>query len=166
VSQSPFNIRPAVAGDLQVINAIYNHYIEHTAITFDEQPWSTAQREHWFAQYKHGPYSLLVATCQEQVIGFAYTSPFRSKSAYQRSAEVTIYTDNTIIKGVGTALYKALIMAAERHFHRLYAMIALPNDKSLALHSKCGFQQVGILDDVGYKFGNYHSVAILEKHTS
>ena len=166
MTQPAIQVRKAVAGDLQTINDIYNDYILHTTITFDEQLWSLQQREQWFCQYQHGPHSVLVALSEGLVVGFAYTSPFRYKSAYQRSAEVTVYTHKVAPKGSGTQLYKALMQAVDGHFHRLYAMVSLPNDKSLGLHAKCGFQQVGILDDVGYKFDRYHSVAILEKQLS
>ena len=160
---SAIQVREALASDLPTINDIYNEYIIHTTITFDEEPWSLQQREQWFSQYTHGPHTVLVAANEGLVVGFAYTSPFRYKSAFQRSAEVTIYTHKEAPKGLGTRLYRALILAVEEHFHRLYAMITLPNEKSLALHAKFGFRAVGNLDDVGYKFGRYHSVAIYEK---
>jgi phosphinothricin acetyltransferase len=105
----------------------------------------------------------LVATLEDTVVGFAYTAPFRPKTAYQRSAEVTIYTNQKALRGTGSALYANLLTKAEDNFHRLYAVITLPNDKSIALHKKFGFAEVGMLDESGFKFGQYHSVAILEK---
>lgn len=157
-------IRPATDKDLSAINDIYNHYVLNTHITFDEQPWALAQRQEWFSKFNDSAYSLNVAVQGDQVCGFSYTSSYRPKSAYNRSAEVTIYTAHQQApKGTGTLLYKHLIRQAEGVFHRLYAIIALPNEGSIALHNKLGFIKVGELTDVGYKFGQYHSTVILEK---
>ena len=159
-----FTIRPATMEDMQDINDIYNHYVLNTHITFDEQPWPLEQRQAWFAKFADSMYSLNVAVSDGVVCGFSYTSSYRPKSAYNRSAEVTIYTapDKTP-KGTGTQLYQQLIADAQGVFHRLYAIIALPNEGSIGLHKKLGFKAVGELSDVGYKFGQYYSTVILEK---
>ncbi len=157
-------IRPATVADLGAINNIYNHYVLNTHITFDEQPWTLAQRQTWFAKFNDSPYSINVALINGTVCGFSYTSTYRPKSAYQRSAEVTIYTDAELApKGTGTKLYEQLITNAKGVFHRLYAIIALPNQASIALHRKLGFRTVGELSDVGYKFDQYYSTVMLEK---
>lgn len=157
-------IRPATAADLGAINDIYNHYVLNTHITFDEQPWPLQQRQQWFSKFTGSQYSLNVAVENGIVRGFSYTSSYRPKSAYNRSAEVTIYTAHAQApKGTGTKLYQQLIADAEGVFHRLYAIIALPNEGSIGLHKKLGFKQVGELSDVGYKFGQYYSTVILEK---
>ena len=156
-------ICPATSKDLQSINDIYNHYVRHTHITFDVELWTLVQRQQWFSQFSEDRYTLLVAKQQEQVVGFSYTSAFRPKQAYQQSAEVTIYTDTSLApKGTGSNLYNALIDSAQQ-FHRLYAVIALPNLASLKLHQAFGFICVGKLNEVGYKFGKYHTVKLLEK---
>ncbi|HCH24408.1 MAG TPA: GNAT family N-acetyltransferase [Oceanospirillaceae bacterium] len=157
-------VRPATVEDLASINHIYNYYVASTHITFDEEAWSAQQRTAWFEKLRDSPYDLLVCEHDKVVVGFAYSSAFRPKTAYNRSAEVTIYTDQKLApKGAGTQLYQVLIERAEHKFHRLYAVIALPNTASLGLHEKLGFQKVGQMNDVGYKFGAYHSVALLEK---
>ncbi|MDC9719102.1 MAG: GNAT family N-acetyltransferase [Gammaproteobacteria bacterium] len=93
------------------------------------------------------------------------TQEFRAKAAYDHSAEVTIYVHPQLqTKGVGTALYHQLLpKLAALSIHRLYAIIALPNDVSVGLHKKFGFAQVGLLNEVGSKFGNKINVAMLEK---
>lgn len=163
MSHSRTIVRQAKVTDLAAINDIYNFYIENTFITFDEQPWPISQREQWFSSLSKSNHRVLVATLEDKVVGFAYTAPFRPKTAYQLSAEVTIYTNQEAIKGTGSALYENLLAEAEQTFHRLYAVITLPNDQSIALHKKYGFTEVGMLDESGFKFGQYHSVAILEK---
>jgi len=158
-------IRPAIKADLASINDIYNHYVQHTHITFDIEPWSAKKRLAWFAQFSGTRYQLWVATVDGKVQAFAYTGQFRAKAAYDSSAEVTVYGHHQLqSKGVGTALYdKLLTNLAEAGLHRLYAVIALPNDVSVGLHKKLGFEQVGLLNEVGSKFGKKISVAMLEK---
>lgn len=158
------SIRAATTADLEAINDIYNHYVRNTHITFDEQPWPLEQRQDWFAKFTDSIYRLNVAVNDGVVCGFSYTSAYRPKSAYNRSAEVTIYTaPEQTPKGTGTLLYQHLIAEAQGVFHRLYAVIALPNEGSIGLHEKLGFKTVGELSDVGYKFGQYYSTVILEK---
>ncbi|HCH31321.1 MAG TPA: GNAT family N-acetyltransferase [Oceanospirillaceae bacterium] len=158
-------IRPAIEADLASINDIYNHYVQHTHITFDIEPWSAQKRLAWFSQFNGKSYQLWVAEVDGQVRAFVYTGQFRAKAAYDKSAEVTIYAHHQLqTKGIGTALYDQLLLnLAETGLHRLYAVIALPNDVSIGLHKKLGFEQVGLLNEVGTKLGKKISVAMLEK---
>jgi len=158
-------IRPAIEADLASINNIYNHYVQHTHITFDIEPWSAQKRLAWFAQFNGTRYQLWVAEVDEQIQAFVYTGQFRAKAAYDSAAEVTIYAHHQLqTTGVGTALYgKLLTNLAHAGLHRLYAVIALPNHVSIGLHKKLGFEQVGLLNEVGSKFGKKINVAMLEK---
>jgi len=158
-------IRPALESDLDSINDIYNHYVRHTHITFDIEPWSTQKRLEWFSKFNSADHQLWVAEFDGKVQAFVYTSEFRAKAAYNSSAEVTIYAHHQLqTKGIGRALYGNLLpKLAGLGIHRLYAVIALPNDVSIGLHKKLGFKEVGLLDEVGSKFGKKISVAMLEK---
>lgn len=137
------------------------------------------KRLDWFSKFDGKGYQLWVAEVDSKVQAFAYTGQFRTKAAYNSSAEVTIYSHHQLqtnvtgkvktenkgaSKGVGKALYKALLPnLAQFGIHRLYAVIALPNKISMGLHQQMGFKQVAILDEVGSKFGHMISVAMLEK---
>ena len=172
-------VRPGLLGDLDVINSIYNHYVCHTHVTFDIEPWPMTKRLDWFSKFDGKSYQLSVAEVDGKVQAFAYTGQFRAKAAYNSSAEVTIYghhqlpikdvgnstgLEEGLGKGLGKALYnKLLANLAEFGIHRLYAVIALPNNISMGLHQQLGFKQVAILDEVGSKFGKMISVAMLEK---
>jgi phosphinothricin acetyltransferase len=158
-------VRPASAGDMDAINGIYNHYILNTHITFDIEPWSIKKRLEWFSKFNGTSYQLWVAEINGQVQAFAYTGQFRTKAAYDSSVESSIYAHHQLqIKGVGAAMYsKLLTNLAHFKIHRLYAVIALPNDVSIGLHKKLGFEQVAMLNEVGSKFGKKISVAMLEK---
>lgn len=158
-------VRPAVAQDMAAINSIYNHYIVNTHITFDIVPWTNKKRLQWFTKFNGKRYQLWVAEIAGQVRAFAYTSQFRTKAAYESSVEVTIYAHYQLqTKGIGKALYsKLLTNLADFEIHRLYAVIALPNEISIGLHKKLGFEEVAILNEVGSKFGKKISVSMLEK---
>ncbi|MBV7297048.1 GNAT family N-acetyltransferase [Enterovibrio paralichthyis] len=161
-------IRTATAADLPAINAIYNHYVKHTSITFDYDEWEIERREAWFNKLtdSDGYYHVLVKEDdQGEVIGFAYNGEFREKLAYKVSSEITIYLHHEChAKGLGSALMQTLLeKMAHSPVKRAYSVITLPNPASIRLHEKFGFQQVGILTNVGYKFDQFHSVAILEK---
>ncbi|MDD1794754.1 N-acetyltransferase family protein [Enterovibrio sp. ZSDZ42] len=163
-------IRYATALDLDAINAIYNHYVLNTAITFDYDPWSIQRRQAWFEKLLNsdGYYHVLVKEdAQGMIVGFAYNGEFREKLAYKISSEITIYLHHERqAKGMGSELMTALLEKMNRSpIRRAYSVITLPNPASLRLHEKFGFKQVGYLTDVGYKFEQYYSVAILEKTT-
>ncbi|MEZ8129234.1 N-acetyltransferase family protein [Enterovibrio norvegicus] len=164
-------IRTATVDDIEAINDIYNHYVVNTAITFDYEPWSIEQRKTWFEKLANSDdyYHVLVKEDEAgDVIGFAYNSEFREKLAYRISSEITIYLRHDLkAKGLGSMLMQALLkQMANSPVKRAYSVITLPNDASLGLHRKFGFEQVGYLTDVGFKFDQYYSVAILEAAVS
>ena len=158
-------VRPAVAKDMEAINGIYNHYVLNTHITFDIEPWSNKKRLQWFTKFNGESYQLWVAEIAGRVQAFAYTGQFRAKAAYDSSVEVTIYAHHQLqTKGIGKALYNQLLTnLAHFKIHRLYAVIALPNNVSIGLHKTLGFEEVALLHEVGSKFGKKISVAMLEK---
>lgn len=163
-------IRPAIRADLPVLVDIYNHYVRETPVTFDTEPFTVASREAWFASYcKDGPYRLLVAAQRDIVRGYASSSCFKSRKAYDISVETTIYLDPAATgNGIGSALYGTLMdaLVGDARLHRAYGGIALPNAASVALHEKFGFQHVGTYREVGRKFGRYWDVAWFEKDLS
>ena len=159
-------IRAAERGDLPALTALYNHYIEHTVITFDLQPWTVEQRTEWFGHYAEtGPHRLLVGERAGEVVGYAGSSMFRPKAAYGRSVETSIYLRHDRVgQGDGTRLYEALFAVLAREtVHRAYAGVSLPNDGSIKLHRRLGFESVGVFREVGYKFDRYVDVEWLER---
>ena len=158
-------IRHATLPDLEAINRVSNHYIETTHYTFDVEPFSSAQRREWFADFSDtGRYQLFVAHRDGAFVGFAHSRPLRAKSAYETSVETTVYLDpNARGTGAGTLLYQALFEALRSEdVHRAYAGLALPNPASVALHLRFGFRDVGTYEEVGRKFERYWSVCWYE----
>ena len=159
-------IRPAARADLPRLTEIYNHYVLHTPVTFDVEPYSVEKRAAWFDQFgPTGRYRLMVAEENGVVLGYAGTTRFRPKAAYETTVETTIYCDQQAVgKRLGSRLYAALFDAIrDEDVHRIVAGYTLPNDASAALHARCGFKPVGIYTEVGRKFGRYWDVQWTER---
>ncbi|MCP4307632.1 MAG: N-acetyltransferase [bacterium] len=161
-------IRDATDADLDRINQIYNEYIVDRHTSFDEAPWTIAERRSWFDAYNDslGRYHVLVLETEGSVAGFASSSPFRKKAAYASSVETTIVLGGGFVgRGLGEQLFVALLdRVAAAPVHRAYALIALPNEPSIVLHRKLGYHDVGVMDEVGFKLGGYHSVLMMERN--
>jgi phosphinothricin acetyltransferase len=159
-------VRPATAGDLSSVNDIYNQYVAETHYTFDVEPMSTDARREWFTHYgADGRYRVVVAVSEGRVIGYASSSRFRAKPAYETSIETSIYlAPESVGRGAGTRLYEALFNLLEgQDVHRAYAGIALPNPASIALHERFGFKRVAHFTEQGRKFELYWDVGWYEK---
>jgi phosphinothricin acetyltransferase len=157
-------IRPAIEADVPAINSIYNEYIIGSHVSFDTEAWNDEQRLAWFRDRVSLGYPVLVACEGDRVIGTSWSGPYRPKKAYRRSAETTVaLTDGMSGRGIGTAMHTVLIDHLKvAGFHRAYAIIALPNDASIALHRKLGYREVGVFDESGFKDGKFHSTMMME----
>ena len=158
--------RTATRADVPRLTEIYNHYVIHTPVTFDLEPYTVERRMEWFAQFAPtGRHRLLVAEENGIVIGYGGTTRFRPKAAYDTTVETTIYTTPEAVgKGVGKKLYAALFEAlADENVHRLVGGFTLPNAGSQKLHEYFGFKNVGVFTEVGYKFGKYWDVQWTER---
>jgi phosphinothricin acetyltransferase len=158
--------RPATRDDLPRLTEIYNHYVVHTPVTFDLEPYTVAGRMSWFEQFRtEGRHRLVVAEENSLVLGYAGTTRFRVKPAYDTTVETTIYlSPDNIGRGLGSLLYRALFASLENEdVHHIVAGFTLPNQASQALHERFGFIPVGIFREVGRKFGRYWDVAWTER---
>jgi phosphinothricin acetyltransferase len=163
---SDIKIRNASLDDLQQVTDIYNYYVLHTPITFDLEPFTVEQRTPWFLQFsRSGRYRLLVAEQDSRILGYAGTTRFRPKAAYDTTVETTVYcSPNDVSKGIGRRLYARLFTAlSQEDIHRIVAGYALPNPASAALHEYFGFKTVGVFSENGRKFGRYWDVLWMER---
>ena len=167
-------IREFAFEDIAALTELYNHYISETVITFDLHPFTAEQRhKNWMSHYAHsGRHRLLVAERisdasekSGQIVGYASSSKFASKAAYETSVETSVYLDKDFVGGgVGSRLYEALFATlAEEDVHRAYAGVTLPNEASVAIHRKFGFEQAALYKEVGRKFDRYWDVMWFEK---
>jgi phosphinothricin acetyltransferase len=160
-------IRPAVLADLRALTDIYNHYVVHTAVTFDVRPFLPDERRPWFDDHLvNGRHRLMVAIdSDDRVSGYASTSRWRHKPAYDTTVEASVYCRPDVVgRGCGSALYAALFDSiASEDVHRVVAGVVLPNPASLTLHERFGFRPVGVFPGVGRKFDRFWDVAWFER---
>jgi len=153
-------VRPAEAADMPGVAAIYAHYVEHTAITFD---YEAPEAQEWRARLELAAgrgHPWLVSEVDGTVAGYAYAGPFRTRAAYAQTLETSIYVDHARRgQGIGEPLYAALLdELRSRNCHLVVAGMTLPNPGSQALHRRLGFVSVGVFEQIGYKLGAWHDV--------
>ena len=156
-------VRAVRPDDADSITAIYNHYVRNTIITFEETPVST---EEMSQRIKSNGSNLpwLIYEKDHQLLGYAHASNWKSRCAYANSVESTIYLKpEESNKGIGYQLYTALIeQLTIKGFHAIIGGIALPNEASIALHEKLGFEKVAHFKEVGFKFDQWIDVGYWE----
>ena len=157
-------VRPATAADAEAIARIYNHYVAHTVITFEEEAVSVADMADRIAEARSLSLPWLVAEVEGAIVGYAYARRWRPRSAYRYSAETTIYLERGYVgRRIGTTLYSALLpLLRERGMHVAIGGVALPNDASIALHEKLGFERVATFRQVGFKHDRWVDVTYLQ----
>ncbi len=166
VAEDGIVIRPGEDRDVPGLLDLYNHYVIHSSATFDLVPHTLEQRREWFSHYSlTGRHRMMVADLDGDVMGFATSSPFRPRAAYDTTVETSVYVRAGMEgRGLGTRLYSALFAAiAEEDIHRLLAGITTPNPASIALHERFGFREVGHFHEVGRKFDQWWGVVFLER---
>ena len=159
-------IRYGKERDAEALNNLYNPYVLNTPVTFETEPWTVEQRLAWLSWFPEtGPYRLLVADHEGEVLGFANSHRYNERAAYSTTIETSIYLSHEATGlGIGTRLYAALFEALkDEPLHRALAGATLPNDASVALHRRFGFELVGVMHAVGFKLGRYWDVAWFEK---
>ena len=159
------HVRPAADRDLPALTAIYNHYVVTTAVTFDVTPFQPEERRAWFAEHAGGRHHLIVAEEEGRILGYASTSRWRPKPAYDTTVESSVYCRADFVRhGIGTLLYRRLFESiAGEDVRQIVAGVALPNPGSIALHERLGFRPVGVFSSVGRKFDRYWDVAWFER---
>lgn len=158
-------IRAAVETDLTAINAIYNHYVTNSTATFAEHHESEASRLEWFRKHEASKHPILVLETDGVVIGWASLSAYHTRCAYDRTVEVSIYFNNQKLgAGYGSLLFDAILEAAqERKYHVVLGLVCSENTGSLKLMNRFGFEEVGRLKEVGFKFNRWLDVTLVEK---
>ncbi len=156
-------IRLAVIEDAEAICNIYNYYVTNTSITFEEELVTVEDMKARIGRITQSlPY--YVYESDNKIIGYAYATKWKERSAYRYSVETTVYLDkDSTGAGIGTKLYLQLINDLKsRNIHRAMGGIALPNESSIALHEKLGFKKVAEFNEVGNKFNKWLNVGYWE----
>lgn len=157
------NIRQIKLADAAQIAEIYNFYVQNTHHTFETKPLSFEVIEKRIGEIiKNYPY--LVSEENEEITAFAYAAQYKSRCAYKSSAEVSIYVKNGFGgKGIGARLYNKLFEELSKtDVHAIIAGIALPNEGSVKLHERFGFEKVAHFREIGFKLGEWIDVGYWE----
>lgn len=154
-------IRDARPDDVPALLDIYRPFVTGSAVSFELEP---PPIEEFAARVAHAQtrWAWLVAEDDSGVVaGYAYAGAFRTRAAYQWTAETSAYVGPAHRRaGVGTLLYQRLLATlSARGYCNAYAGIALPNDASIALHRGVGFEPVGVFRRAGWKFDRWHDVS-------
>lgn len=160
-------IREATLADLKEVTDIYNYYILNSVITFDVEELKLSEWKSKFTYLEGLKLPFIVAISPSgQILGFAYLAPWRQKAAYRRTVENTIYLKPSAKgKRIGTKLLTELLARGKKAGIR--EVVAVISDRgaesSIAMHQKFGFKENGRLAKVGFKFGKWVGIVILQK---
>lgn len=158
------NIRRATLQDLGSITEIYNNVILNSVATFDTEPKTIKERKRWFVHHdvKH---PILVADLDGFVVGWASLSNWSDRKAYAGTAEASLYVEEKHQgRGIGKKLLQALIQEGQKAgLHTVIARITEGNVVSISLFEHEGFQNIGVMKEVGRKFDRLLDVCMLQK---
>lgn len=159
-------IRPSTVDDIDAIYGIYEYEVLCGTATFDEIPPSKEELLRKRLDVLECDFPHLVAEVDGVVVGYSYVSLYRTRSAYSKTVENAIYVaQDRRIAGLGTALMMANIKECEKlDLKNIIAVIGdSDNMASINLHKKLGFRKIGTMRDVGYKFGRWLDVVLMQK---
>ncbi|MET0291276.1 MAG: N-acetyltransferase family protein [Steroidobacteraceae bacterium] len=161
-------VRNAEARDADALARIYNPYITSTVITFEEDPVDAPEMARRVGGVQDAGLVWLVMEDDAGVAGYAYATTWRTRAAYRHSVETAVYLPpDRFRSGVGSTLYLALAeRLATRGIRAMLGCIALPNEPSVALHEKLGFEKVGHFPGVGRKFDRWIDVGFWQLNLS
>ena len=152
-------IRLARTSDAQGMLDIYSPFVSDTSITFETEIPSVDEFEQRISKYlDYCPW--LVAEADGKIAGYAYANRYRERIAYQWSVECSVYIHPDFMRiGLASRLYTDLFdILRKQGFRNVYAVINLPNDRSVALHERLGFRYFATYEQVGYKLGQWKNV--------
>lgn len=159
-------IRNVVPEDASAIAKIYNHYIEQTIITFETELIDAAEMLRRIEATLASGFPWIVKLDDEgEVVGYAYADFWRKRIAYRASVESAVYVSHQCTgNGWGKELYEELLKRLQEagNVHVVIGVISVPNDASVGLHRKLGFEDGGLYREVGRKFDRWIDVQMLQ----
>ncbi|MCC6471138.1 MAG: N-acetyltransferase [Alphaproteobacteria bacterium] len=160
-------VRDAGLDDLPAVAAIYGHHVLYGLGSFEEQPPDLAEITKRFRAVAEAGLPYLVATLDGKVAGYAYAGPFRPRPAYRHTVENSVYVAPGMDgRGIGRALLAALVERCTALGRRqMVAVIggAYENAGSARVHAALGFKEAALLRAVGWKFGRWVDVLMMQR---
>lgn len=153
-------IRSATVDDAEAIAKIYNWYVRNTVISFEVEAVTTEEMARRISDVMSDSLPWLIVESAGQIVGYAYASKWKGRCSYRFSVETTVYVDEKMRnQGFGSALYDELLTVLRgKSLHVAVGGIALPNEASVSLHEKFGFQKVAHFKEIGFKFDQWVDV--------
>jgi phosphinothricin acetyltransferase len=153
-------IRPVRSEDAAAICRVYNHYVLHTVVSFEEEAVTEAEMARRIGKVAAAGLPWLVLEEGGALVGYAYATPWKERSGYRYAVESSIYLEASAGgKGYGSRLYGELLAELRtRPLRTVIGGVALPNEASVGLHEKLGFHKVAHFERVGWKCGRWVDV--------
>lgn len=151
---------------MAAVQAIYSHYVLHDLCSFEEEVPTVEQMQARRADVAARGLPYLVAMKDGEVAGYAYATAYRARSAYRHTVEDSVYVAQGMHgHGIGTALLRAVIeRCTASGFTQMVACVGnSANLGSQRLHGSLGFEQVGVLREVGFKFGQWVDTVLMQR---
>ncbi len=162
-----YSIRDARLADMPAVREIYNYYVANSTVTFDEDAMSLREWRSKFGYLQKLGMPFLVAESPSgNLLGYALVAPWRQKRAYRYTVESSIYLGPAAAgKGLGRALLGELIARSKAAgLKEIIAVIADQGaEASIALHERFGFEEIGRMGRVGFKFDRWLGTVLLQK---
>ncbi|AWA30528.1 N-acetyltransferase [Flavobacterium magnum] len=157
-------VRNATENDITAILEIVNHAILHTTAIYDYDARTVVQQQQWFSDKNSVGDPVVVAEVDGRVAGFGTYGSFRVKVAYRHTVEHSVYvSDGFKGRGIGKLLLETLISRASMQGHHvMIGCIDAENTGSIAFHEKFGFEVTGTLREVGFKFGRWLDLVMMQ----
>ncbi|MES2747528.1 MAG: N-acetyltransferase family protein [Bacteroidota bacterium] len=158
-------IRPYHVSDTAPILEIINDAILTSTALYDYEPRTLANQIAIFEDKLSKGFPVIVATIDEEMVGFGYYSEFRFREAYKFTVEHSVYASQGHIgKGVGKRIMQHLLeLAKAQKLHTMIGVIDSENKSSIAFHEKFGFETVGFIKESGFKFDRWLHSVIMQK---
>jgi len=157
------SIRPATIEDNPAIMEIYNEAVVNTTATFDTEPRTPEKQLEWWNKHKNN-HPILVAEENGKVVGWASLSPWSDRCAYDTTVEVSVYIHHDFRgKKIGSQLLN-LVTAKGKDCgnHTILSRITEGNESSIHIHEKAGYKSIGVMKEVGFKFGKFLDVHMMQ----
>jgi L-amino acid N-acyltransferase YncA len=159
-------IRPSRDSDIAAIAAIYRHHVLHGVASFEDIPPEADELARRRREIRALGLPHLVAERAERVVGYCYASRYRTRSAYRFTVEDSIYIDpEEVRRGIGRALLRTLVeRCSELGYRQMIAVIGGSDQwPSIRLHEALGFTRTGLLPAVGFKFGEWVDIVLMQR---
>lgn len=160
-----YRTRLAERRDAEAVRTIYNVEVLETTVTFDLVARSLDEQIEWIDEHSGGYPAIVAVDDADRVVGFASLTAYRPRPAYAPTVEDSVYVDRTYRgNGIGAMLLGDIVELARDHgFHSVVARIVGHHDTSIALHRRCGFEEIGCEREIGRKFGQWLDVVLMQR---